>query len=276
MLLKPREGDPQFDDDAVSWKTGTSHGFRDAWAAGIRGDYVLIVWIGNFNGKANPAFIARECAAPLLFETFRRLRLPKKPVVPPVGVDEVELCAVSGQLPTPHCQHRLHGWFIPGVSPIAPCDIHCEVLVDGTSNLRVIADDGRAGLKREVYEFWPPDLMELFRQAGLPRREPPRIEPSAKALATASGREAPRIASPRAALVYTLRAKDPNRQSIPLRADTAPGVRQVYWFAGKQFIGVSAAASPLMWHANPGQWKLQVLDDHGRSASCNVRVEMVE
>ncbi|MBL9134073.1 MAG: penicillin-binding protein 1C, partial [Verrucomicrobiaceae bacterium] len=50
------------DDPAVSWKTGTSHGFRDAWAAGIRGEYVLVVWIGNFSGKPNPAFVARECA----------------------------------------------------------------------------------------------------------------------------------------------------------------------------------------------------------------------
>jgi penicillin-binding protein 1C len=276
QMLKPREGEPQFDDDSVSWKTGTSHGFRDAWAAGIRGDYVLIVWIGNFNGKSNPAFVARECAAPLLFETFRKLRLPRKVSVPPQGVDEIELCAVSGQLPTPHCQHRMHGWFIPGVSPIAPCEIHREVLIDPTSRLRVIADDGRKDLQREVYEFWAPDLMELFRQAGLPRREPPPLEPSAKALQAAAGKEAPKISSPRHALVYTLRAKDPQRQSIPLRADTAPGVNMVYWFVGKQFLGASKPVNSLLWHANPGHWKLQVLDDHGRSASCDVRVEMVE
>lgn len=276
QMLKPREGEPQFDDQNVSWKTGTSHGFRDAWAAGIRGDYVLVIWIGNFNGKANPAFVARECAAPLLFETFRKLRLPRKIDLPPPGVDEVELCAVSGQLPSPHCQHRLRGWFIPGVSPIAPCEIHREVLIDPASHLRVVADDGRPGLRREVFEFWAPDLMELFRQAGLPRREPPPLEPSAKALQAATSREAPKIASPHHALVYTLRAKDPQRQTIPLRADTAPGVRTVYWFAGKRFLGASPPVDPLMWHADPGRWKLQVLDDHGRSASCEVRVEMVE
>ncbi len=34
----------------IAWKTGTSWGFRDAWSAGIVGPYVLVVWIGNFEG----------------------------------------------------------------------------------------------------------------------------------------------------------------------------------------------------------------------------------
>ena len=55
-----------------------------------------------------------------------------------------------------------------------------------------------------------------------------------------------------------------------------PGVRKVYWFAGQQFLGASAPVEPLMWHAATGEWKLQVLDDHGRIASCELRVEMVE
>ena len=41
----------------VYWKTGTSWGFRDAWSAGVIGPYVLVVWIGNFDGRGNPAFI---------------------------------------------------------------------------------------------------------------------------------------------------------------------------------------------------------------------------
>ncbi len=274
--LRPREGEPNFDDREVSWKTGTSHGFRDAWAAGIRGDYVLIVWIGNFSGKGSPSFIARECAAPLLFDLFHQLRLPLHHQDPPAGVKQVELCAVSGQLPCPHCQHRLRGWFIPGISPIAPCSIHREVFLDGQTGLRVTANDGRPGLRREVFEFWPPDMLELFRQAGLSRREAPPLEPSARAFAAAERGGAPHITSPRAALVYTLRAGDARRQTIPLRSDTAPGVRKVYWFAGQQFLGASAPAEPLLWQASPGSWKLQVLDDHGRTATCDVRVEMVE
>lgn len=275
-MLASREEEAGLSDPTISWKTGTSHGFRDAWAAGIRGDYVCVVWIGNFNGKSNPAFIARKCAAPLLFEVYHRLRLPWRRDSPPEGVKEVELCAVSGQLPTPHCQHCRQGWFIPGKSPIAPCEIHREVLLDQASGMRLAADDGRAGLRREVYEFWPPDMLTLFRQAGVPRREVPPLEPSATALRSAQAQDIPRITSPQARLTYTLRAKDASRQSIPLRADTAAGVRTLFWFAGPQFLGSTPPAEALMWKASAGSWKLHVLDDHGRSSTCEVKVEMVE
>lgn len=274
-MLRTREGEPVMDDPAVTWKTGTSHGFRDAWAAGMRGDFVLVVWIGNFNGKANPAFIARECAAPLLFETFRHLRLPMKRTAPPAGVAQVELCAVSGQLPTPHCLHRIQGGFIPGVSPIAPCDIHRAVLIDPATGLRVTRDDGKRSLKQEVFEFWPPDLLEMFKLAGVPRKSPPPLEASADSLASADATAVPRIVSPRAALVYTLQASSASRSTIPLRADTAPGVNRVFWFAGSRFLGASNPATPVMWAAAAGKWQVHVLDDQGRSSAVEVRVEMV-
>lgn len=51
----------------VSWKTGTSYGFKDAWSAGVVGPYVVVVWIGNFDGTPNNAFVGRDMAAPLFF-----------------------------------------------------------------------------------------------------------------------------------------------------------------------------------------------------------------
>jgi penicillin-binding protein 1C len=275
-MLASREEEQGLSDPTISWKTGTSHGFRDAWAVGIRGDYVLVVWIGNFSGKGNASFIARRSAAPLLFECFHRMRLPWHPDMPPSGVKEVDLCAVSGQLPTPNCEHRRKGWFIPGVSPIAPCEIHRDVLLDIDTGFRVAADDGKRVLRHEVFEFWPPDMLALFRAAGVPRRDVPPMEASASALRSAPSQDAPHIVSPQPRLVYALRANDPSRQSIPLRADTAAGVRTVFWFAGAKFLGSSGPASALMWKASPGEWKLHVLDDRGRGASCDVRVESVE
>lgn len=274
-MMRTREGEPALDDPGVLWKTGTSHGFRDAWAAGIRGDHVLVVWIGNFNGRANPAFIARECAAPLLFETFRHLRLPLKRETTPAGITEVDLCAVSGQLPTPLCQHRVRGGFIPGISPITACDIHREIMIDAATGLRVARDDGRAGLQRHVHEFWPPEMLELFRKAGVPRKSPPPLEPSADALSTGESSHAPKIASPQSALVYTLQASSPERQTIPLRADAAPGVSRLFWFADSRFLGASSPAESILWKATSGEWRVHVLDDQGRSSAVQVRVEMV-
>src|ERR1700736_555187 len=167
----------------VFWKTGTSHGFHDAWSIAVFNHYVLAVWIGNFDGKSNPAFIGRSAAAPLLFQIIGALRAswadaiePHRPP-PNANLKRVEFCAVSGDLPGKHCDHRVEGWFIPGISPIKTCDVHQEVLVDATTGLRVPIDDGTRQLRREVYEFWPSDLLKLFERAGLPRRAPPPFLP---------------------------------------------------------------------------------------------------
>ena len=143
----------------VFWKTGTSHGFRDAWSVAVFDHYVLAVWIGNFDGRRNPAFIGRTAAAPLLFQMIDGLRAHQpsrsEPHLPPAGANlkRVEFCSVSGQLPGPNCSHRTESWFIPGVSPIAVCDVHREVLVDAATGLRVDHDDGTRELKRETYQF---------------------------------------------------------------------------------------------------------------------------
>ena len=53
----------------------TSWGFRDAWSAGIVGPYVLVVWIGDFEGRGNPAFVGVDAAAPLFFRIADALNL---------------------------------------------------------------------------------------------------------------------------------------------------------------------------------------------------------
>jgi penicillin-binding protein 1C len=274
-MLRPRQPGPAEETytasfPQISWKTGTSHGWRDGWAAAIAGDYVLVVWTGDFRGRSNPAFAGRRTAGPLLFSLLGALNLPTIPDPAPPDVSQVRLCAVSGDLPGPCCAQFQPGWYLPGISPIRPCAIHQEILTDSASGRRVASDDGRPGLRRETAEVWPPNLLALFRQAGVPRREPPAWE-----TATAAGARAPLIASPQAARTYTLRAGDPARRSIALLADAAPGVQQVYWFAGAEFLGAAVPSSPCWWAARPGITSIRVVDDQGRSASLQVRVELI-
>ena len=57
----------------VALKTGTSYGFRDAWAFGVTGRYTVGVWVGRPDGTPSPDHYGRNTAAPLLFEVFDRL-----------------------------------------------------------------------------------------------------------------------------------------------------------------------------------------------------------
>lgn len=255
----------------VFWKTGTSHGFRDAWSVAVFDRYVLAMWIGNFDGHRNAAFIGRTAAAPLLFQMIDGLRATSparpEPHLPPPGANlkRVEFCSVSGELPGPSCPHRTESWFIPGISPITTCDVHREVLVDAATGLRVDQDDGTHALKREVYEFWSSDLLALFERAGVPRKLPPPFLPAIGNDLLARGGHPPRITLP--ANEMTLSQTSSTAAGIPLRAQTESGVRKLYWFADKTFLGMCDAHEVLCWKPAPGVYQLTALDDHGRSGS---------
>jgi penicillin-binding protein 1C len=257
----------------VYWKTGTSHGFRDAWSIAVFDHYVLGVWVGNFDGRANPAFIGRTAAGPLLFQIIDSLRAawpePTMPHQPPAGTNlkRVEFCALSGDLPNQFCTQRVEGWFIPGVSPIKTCDVHREVLVDIASGLRVPIDDGTHQLRRDVYEFWPGDFFTLFEQAGIPRRIPPPFLPdTGSELASRAGQK-PIIVSPNSKEILLA-----SKKTIPLRVKADADVREIFWFAGKQFVGKAGPNQVLEWTAAAGDYEVTALDDHGRAGSHSVVV----
>jgi penicillin-binding protein 1C len=185
----------------------------------------------------------------------------------------VEFCAISGDLPEPWCTQRVEGWFIPGISPIKNCSVHREVLVDAATGLRVPFDDGTLELRREVYEFWPSDLLALFQRAGVPRRAPPPFMPGRATDFLARNGQAPRIVAPvSGASREVIFAATKSETVIPLRAKAEADVREIYWFAGKTFIAKASPAEVVSWKSAPGRYELTALDDHGRSGSCTVVV----
>jgi penicillin-binding protein 1C len=271
----PRPDEDQPDPNhAVAWKTGTSFGFHDAWSVAVFDHFVLAVWVGNFNGTPNSAFVGRSCAAPLLFQIVDALtesgRAHPGLLEPPPGANlkRVEFCADSGDMAGPHCPHRVTGWFIPGVSPITACDVHREVWVDKGTGLRQPQDNGNC--RREVFEFWPSSVLQLFAQAGLPRRTPPPFAPDCDANQLAREGNAPRILSPSGGEPFV--AGWNGRASIALEARTDADVRQVHWFSGSEYLGCTPAGQALSWNAPIGKWHLLALDDQGRSSACNVTV----
>jgi len=254
----------------AAWKTGTSYGFRDAWTAGIAGPYVLVVWIGNFSGEGNPAFVGVSAAAPLffaitdaLFAHRHDLSEPPRPL--PKNLARVAVCSVSGQIPSKYCPHKKTTWFIPGRSPIDTCQVHRPVLIDDLSGKQVCSTAGRS-THVEVFEFWPSDLLRLFQQAGLPRRTPPSPLGSGCDLTGLAARGAiPRITSPLRGVVYALGKGPDAHDTIALQAITDGDAQDVFWFVGATYLGKAQSGTPFLWRPDPGKYVVRAVDDHGRS-----------
>lgn len=264
----------------VAWKTGTSSGFRDAWSAGLFGPYVLVVWVGNFDGSPNPAFIGGEAAGALFFNLVGALKAanqlaaaPSNPV--PARLRGVDVCLSSGALPTIWCPRLGRSWFIPGVSPITVDTVNRPVWVNKISLKAVCPPYNPQTDEQKVYEFWPSDLQQVFSQAGLARVNPPASAHCPYSDQTSQGR-APNITSPLLGSVYTLQLGHKAANQIALMADTDADVGRLYWFADRSYLGQSKPGQPLFWSPDqPGTYVLRAVDDHGRACDREIRMAAV-
>lgn len=265
----------------VYWKTGTSWGFRDAWTAGLFGPYVLVVWVGNFDGSANPAFIGVQMAAPLFFRIVDAVRIQQRGLhepaarIPP-NLARIEVCAASGELPNAHCPKRTTTWFVPGKSPIRMSDVHRAVAIDRRTGLQACPPHDSKWTRTEVYEFWPSDVLRLFEQAGMPRRVPPPVDPKCR---TAIGEQGvpPRILSPLRGTSYRLRLARLGSESVPLQASTDADAAQVFWFVDERFVGTAQPGATLQWMPRgPGRFVVRAVDDQGRANARELEVTVVQ
>ena len=93
----------------IAFKTGTSYGYRDAWAVGFDGKRTIGVWVGRPDGAPVTGLVGRTAAAPILFDAFARVPQPLEPLPPaPKGA----LIASTAKLPLPlqrFAPHRIIG-----------------------------------------------------------------------------------------------------------------------------------------------------------------------
>lgn len=124
----------------IAWKTGTSHGFRDAWAVGMTAEYVVAVWVGNADGEGRPGIVGVRAAAPVMFDVFNRLRLTQKFKKPEEGWIKVKTCTESGFLLSENCATYINQE-IPKTAENGPvCPYHQHIHLDQSGRFRVNSD----------------------------------------------------------------------------------------------------------------------------------------
>jgi penicillin-binding protein 1C len=84
----------------IAYKTGTSFGFRDAWAFGVTPSFTIGVWVGRADGTPQPGAFARGTAAPLLFRLFNLLPEETAPAEPVEAADGMPRAPALRHLPS--------------------------------------------------------------------------------------------------------------------------------------------------------------------------------
>ena len=158
-------------DFEVAAKTGTSKGYRDNVAVGYTRELTVAVWAGNFDGSpmadvsgitgAGPIFRAVMEAAVQCRSRSRsdgRARpgtLAIKDDAERLGLSRTAICALSGEIPTAACPHRIHEWLPDGHADHAPpCAVHERVRIDTRNGLRAGPGCARSATEERGFEHW--------------------------------------------------------------------------------------------------------------------------
>lgn len=264
-------------------KTGTSNGYRDAWAAGLVGPYAMTVWLGNFNSRPNAKLKGADVATPLFVDAASALvntsgfEISAKELSQeeerPEGVTEVEVCRYTGDLAkdpqgVARCTETTKAWFIPGKSPIAESGWLKRISVDPTTGLRTCA----LGVGETRYvESWPTHLVTLAMRQG---HTPEALPDWAPGCAPQAARQnAPQIRQPAEGAVFFVGTASPTEASVALRASAHEGVKKLYWYDKSVYLGESRPGEVFSATLSLGKHLIAVTDDEGQSAQVTVTVK---
>lgn len=156
----------------IAWKTGTSFGFRDAWAIGSTKDFVVGVWVGNADGEGRPGLVGVQTAAPILFDVFDVLPKSDWFSKPFDEMQEVEICSQSGHRAAPVCENiKLEFVQVSGLKT-APCPYHILVHLDKNEHYQV--NTSCEDLNTMVHKSWfvLPPLMAYYYKSQNPFYKP--------------------------------------------------------------------------------------------------------
>lgn len=271
---------PQTNNIRHYWKTGTSSSFRDAWTAGIFGDYVLIVWVGNFDGTPNNAFSGARAAAPIYFALADTVTDYSAMRGTPVqnnnfmrddlNITQIDMCDHVGGIADEHCPKSVPAYFIPGVSPIETSPIYRAVAIDNTTGRRACTNNPET-THTAVYEFWDAEFLDMFHRAGITRNTPPPFMPGCDLNDISYKSGAPIIISP-APDTDTVITSNNNSAQISFMAVSPNPSAKIFWFLDNKTLKTTKSGESFVHDTPIGTHTIRIATDDGNGTSTDFSV----
>ncbi|WP_421557289.1 peptidoglycan glycosyltransferase PbpC [Pseudomonas canadensis] len=263
----------------LAWKTGTSYGFRDAWAIGVGPRYLIGVWIGRPDGTPVPGQFGLASAAPLMLQVHdvltnrdsqRGISAPVKPVPANVGV--AAICWPLGQPMSrsdPNCRRQRFAWTLDHTTPPTLQALDQPLSVGLMESVWVNAKGLRVdahcpGAEPKNIALWPAPLEPWLpraerREARIPAADPDCPPPALAAsspLSIVGVREGDQLRLPAT-----------SQQALRLKISALGGSGRRWWFLNGAPLGDSANQDFInASFERLGRYQLSVLDEAGQTA----------
>lgn len=250
----------------IAWKTGTSFGFRDAWAVGTNARYAVGVWVGNADGEGRPGLIGVEMAAPVLFEIFNQLPGGDDWFDPPYDdMAPVTVCRQSGYRANDYCTSDT--LWVPKSCLNAPtCSYHQLVHLDQSGQFQVNSDCESPQLMQHVGWFVLDPQEEYYYKSRHPEylALPPFRSDCTGALAGAEKTPMQLIYPREGAQIFIPIDLDGKLGSVIFHAAHRVADSEIYWHLDDQFVGTTKTFHQLSLQPSIGSHTITLVDKSGQ------------
>ncbi|SDR70303.1 penicillin-binding protein 1C [Formosa sp. Hel1_31_208] len=260
-----------FDDSKqIAWKTGTSFGFRDAWAIGTTKDYVVGVWVGNADGEGRPGLVGVQTAGPILFDVFDILPNSDWFEKPYDEMQEVNICLESGHRASSICENTEATFIQTSGLKTEPCPYHILVHLDSAETYQVNSScEELSDIKHKPWFVLSP-LKEYYYKSKHPFY---KSLPKLRSDCTGDTQVTMDFIYPKTQNTIFLPTDfDGNTNELILKIAHSKPKTNVYWYLNKTYLGTTKDIHELAIVPVKGKHVITVVDQFGNEVKRQVSI----
>ena len=255
--------------ETIAWKTGTSYGFRDAWAVGVSTRYAVGVWVGNAGGEGKPGLLGAATAGPVMFDIFNVLPADNWFTFPEGNFIEEEVCALSGCLKGRFCDEVNTQYLLPKSLRSDVCPYHVLLNLTPDFSYQTNPDD-KEGMVQQSWFVLPPAQASFYKQK----------HPHYQAVPPFKGT----TLNDQRVMQFIYPSYNNARLTIPKQMDGSKGVvtfelahiipqALVFWHLDEDYITATTDFHKITLSPDKGKHYLTCVDDKGNTLSISFYIE---
>lgn len=254
----------------IAWKTGTSFGFRDAWAIGTTKDYVVGVWVGNADGEGRPGLVGVQTAGPILFDVFELLPNSDWFDKPYDEMAEVDICIKSGHRASNICDATNQFYIQKNGLKTKPCPYHIMAHLDLTEQYQV--NSSCESIEEITHKPWfvlNPVKAHYYKLKNPLYKSLPKLRNDCNGEEQASIEF---IYPKELNTIFLPTDFNGNKNSLVLKVAHSKMSTKVYWYIDELYLGVTKDIHEFEIQPNAGDHLITVVDEFGNEIKRRISI----
>lgn len=259
----------------IAWKTGTSYGFKDAWAIGVTPDYTVGVWVGNADGEGRPGLTGILTAAPVMFDVFKVLPSQHQGFETPYDdLIQKKICTHSGYMAGLYCENIQEQWVVTHSNDSPSCPYHHLIFLEETQTFRVNSSCYPLEDIKPVSWFSLPPIQEHFYTQHHPHYR--TLPPFLSGCYADNERILEFIFPKKAEKIILPKQFDERINEVVFKVAHQQPDAIVYWYLDENYLGRTDTFHELAVAPQPGTYVLTVVDHQGNRLQQQIEISLTQ